>query len=78
MKKIPLAAILMVALLVPGCRGSVDGHSAESPEMKEIDNSLEKAVFAGGCFWCVESDFEKVDGVVEVVGDGSRNRPKES
>ena len=25
------------------------------------------AVFAGGCFWCTESDFEKVDGVVEVI-----------
>ena len=23
--------------------------------------------FAGGCFWCVESDFEKLPGVVEVV-----------
>lgn len=26
-----------------------------------------KAVVAGGCFWCVESDFERVAGVVEVV-----------
>lgn len=25
------------------------------------------AVFAGGCFWCIESDFEKVDGVLSVV-----------
>ncbi|HJQ38784.1 MAG TPA: peptide-methionine (S)-S-oxide reductase MsrA [Thermoanaerobaculia bacterium] len=26
-----------------------------------------KAIFAGGCFWCMESDFEKVRGVVSVV-----------
>ncbi|MCB1099176.1 MAG: peptide-methionine (S)-S-oxide reductase MsrA [Verrucomicrobiae bacterium] len=25
------------------------------------------AYFAGGCFWCVESDFEHVEGVTEVV-----------
>ncbi len=28
---------------------------------------LETAVVAGGCFWCVEADFEKVKGVSEVV-----------
>ena len=26
-----------------------------------------RAVLAGGCFWCMESDFEKLDGVSDVV-----------
>ena len=25
------------------------------------------AVLAGGCFWCMEADFEKLDGVTDVV-----------
>ena len=25
------------------------------------------AIFAGGCFWCMESDYEKIDGVKSVV-----------
>ena len=28
---------------------------------------IKTAVLAGGCFWCIESDFEKVTGVVDVV-----------
>ncbi len=27
----------------------------------------DKAIFAGGCFWCMEADFEKLDGVSEVI-----------
>lgn len=28
---------------------------------------LEKATFAGGCFWCIESPYDKLDGVKEAV-----------
>lgn len=28
---------------------------------------LQTAIFAGGCFWCVESDFDHVEGVVETI-----------
>lgn len=28
---------------------------------------MEKATFAGGCFWCMESPFEKIEGVSEVI-----------
>lgn len=28
---------------------------------------IRTTIVAGGCFWCVESDFERVEGVIEVV-----------
>ncbi|MFH1753594.1 MAG: peptide-methionine (R)-S-oxide reductase MsrB [Candidatus Omnitrophota bacterium] len=31
------------------------------------EGKSEEATFAGGCFWCVESAFEGIDGVLEVV-----------
>ncbi|MEN3186693.1 MAG: peptide-methionine (S)-S-oxide reductase MsrA [Atribacterota bacterium] len=38
----------------------------------------EKATFAGGCFWCIESVFDKVPGVVEAVSGytgGNKENP---
>jgi peptide-methionine (S)-S-oxide reductase len=29
--------------------------------------TADKAIFAGGCFWCMESDFEQLEGVTEVI-----------
>ena len=31
------------------------------------EKGLETAIFAGGCFWCVEADFDKVPGVVKTI-----------
>ncbi len=31
------------------------------------ETAHEKATFAGGCFWCMQPPFEKLDGVVQVV-----------
>lgn len=31
------------------------------------NHKLEKATFAGGCFWCMEPAFEEIDGVTEVI-----------
>jgi peptide-methionine (S)-S-oxide reductase len=36
------------------------------------------AIFSGGCFWCVESDFDKVPGVLETISGytgGTQNNP---
>ena len=29
--------------------------------------AAEKTILAGGCFWCMESDFEKLEGVSDVI-----------
>jgi peptide methionine sulfoxide reductase msrA/msrB len=44
---------------------AIDKEGAENA-MKDL-KELKTATLAGGCFWCVEADFEKTDGVVEVI-----------
>lgn len=52
---LPAAAILLVA-----CQSA----SSEHPEANKA--GAKTAIFAGGCFWCLEADFEKLPGVVAV------------
>lgn len=33
----------------------------------DLSDERAEAYFAGGCFWCLEADFDKVEGVVETV-----------
>lgn len=37
------------------------------PTGTETATATSTAILAGGCFWCVESDFEKLPGVLDVV-----------
>jgi peptide methionine sulfoxide reductase msrA/msrB len=67
--------LLIIVLLILGVIGVGCQHANSNPAedqkkgalMNEETHNLLKATFAGGCFWCVEADFEKVDGVVEVI-----------
>ncbi len=47
-------------------------HNQEKHMQKTQDElaSFGRAYFAGGCFWCTESDLQKAPGVVEVVSGG--------
>ncbi len=57
-----LSAVLALALVLPA------GLSLGAASISDAaEDGLEVATFAGGCFWCVESDFDKVPGVVRTV-----------
>lgn len=41
---------------------------AGEPEAENADeNHLEKAVFAGGCFWCMQPAFDRLEGVISTM-----------
>ena len=50
-----LTAAFLAALVI--ALGSAGTHAAES----------KTAIFAGGCFWCMEAAFDEVDGVTETI-----------
>jgi peptide methionine sulfoxide reductase msrA/msrB len=59
--------ILLIAVLALGCRSpETNAIEGKTPMTKESANT-KVATFAGGCFWCTESDFEKVPGVLQVI-----------
>ncbi|AUI87634.1 methionine sulfoxide reductase [Vibrio azureus] len=46
---------------------NVPSTNAKDSLSKTSQQSIETATLAGGCFWCVESDLERLPGVIDVV-----------
>lgn len=57
------ATLLFAAVFALAAKPS----AAADPLPTAAPDGLATAIFAGGCFWCVESDFEKLKGVRDVV-----------
>ena len=73
--------LLLSSLLMASC-SLIPPDSQDVSEKMTIINEYKgetaEAIFAGGCFWCTESDFEKLDGVVAVISGytgGKTNNP---
>jgi peptide methionine sulfoxide reductase msrA/msrB len=70
-----LTLILLITLFLaagthPGevsASASSPGHNSPKKDSMGNPTNLSVATFAGGCFWCVETDFEKIPGVVKVI-----------
>ena len=60
-KGIFLVIIFLAACVTISC-------AKEDIEMtNDVSQRLKKAIFAGGCFWCMEKPYESYEGIVEVL-----------
>lgn len=57
------AVIAQLFLFIAGPADSYGSEKARLP----VQGKLEKATFAGGCFWCMEQPFDALPGVVSVT-----------
>ncbi|OYU80046.1 MAG: peptide-methionine (S)-S-oxide reductase [Flavobacterium sp. BFFFF1] len=77
-------AVLILALLGISCQSKAkdevinDTATINEPIKMDIQDGMEVATFAGGCFWCTEAIFLELDGVKSVVSGytgGARANP---
>ncbi len=67
---------IIVCLAVVAVGTVVATMKDESPQPVVNTTCLHKATFAGGCFWCMEKPFEKLEGVHEVISGYSGGSTK--
>ena len=73
----PAAIAALTALALSFNPLPTEATSSKASASSQAAGAYETAIFAGGCFWCVESDFDHVNGVVKTtsgyMGGNSEN-----
>lgn len=69
MEKIALIVTVLIVNMFPSCAGKPT-HKEEKASKVELQSKaglLDTATFAAGCFWCVEAQFQQLNGVDTVI-----------
>ncbi|HSN82909.1 MAG TPA: peptide-methionine (S)-S-oxide reductase, partial [Polyangiales bacterium] len=74
-----IALIAAIAVAIGLASTRADAPKPDEPKTAPAakNRKLETAIFAGGCFWCMEPPFEKLEGVVSVTS-GYTGGPEKS
>lgn len=76
---IPVTLTVVLLLVLAGCTKPRLNAAEQDADATTTDNSqLATATFAGGCFWCMEKPFDKLDGVLSTTSgytDGELKNP---
>jgi len=65
----PLALVVMLSCSAPGAK-------AGQPAAEPIEAGQAEAIFAGGCFWCMEKPFDAVPGVISTTSGYTGGKEK--
>ena len=71
-----LLAVLSFVGVFIAYAGQSGSDTANQAELTENGEAV--AIFAGGCFWCLEPPFDKIDGVLSTISgytDGHKENP---
>ena len=78
MRSTILVALVVVVAIVALTLITAPGSAAPAGPAAKSPAGLDKATFAGGCFWCMEHPFDELPGVVSVTSGytgGTKNNP---
>jgi len=70
--------LIMTIFFMAAVLAVTSGVNAEEMTMEQMNKGFEKATFAGGCFWCMEPPYDKLDGVISTTSGytgGPEERP---